>query len=138
MEFCFSSIIRDFTEIEHWFGEKIPSCGLHELLRRTKLHERGSGFLVNGELKITAEVNVLEVIGKLDKREESEETTQPQKKRKKDNAGLLFSDLLNKTHHLMEGIEVNGFVVLPSQVRNIINLRLNQNTRDDYVIYMKT
>lgn len=117
---CFnwsSSIIRDFTETQHWFDERICSWGFLDMLLLTKLHERDSGFLVNGELKITAEIDVLEVIGKLDETEEAEETTQPPlKTRKQDNDDVLSSDLLNKTQQLKE---VNGFLVLPSQVRNL-------------------
>ncbi|VVB06143.1 unnamed protein product [Arabis nemorensis] len=79
------------------------------MLLLTKLHERDSGFLVNGELKITAEVDVLET-------EESEGTTQPLKKRKQDNDGMLSIDLLNKTQQLKE---VHGFLILPSQAESV-------------------
>lgn len=39
---------------------------LHPWFVFTTLIARGNGFLVNGEVKIVAEVDVLEVIGKLD------------------------------------------------------------------------
>ncbi|XP_020880588.1 MATH domain and coiled-coil domain-containing protein At3g58360 isoform X2 [Arabidopsis lyrata subsp. lyrata] len=57
---------------------------------------KDSGFLVNGELKIVAEIEVLEVIGKLD---ESEETST-----------------------IMETIDFNGFELLPSQVEFVRNM----------------
>lgn len=37
----------------------------------TKLHDKKSGFLVNDELKIVAEVDVLKVIGRLNVSEEN-------------------------------------------------------------------
>lgn len=100
------------------------------MLLLTKLHDGPSGFLVNGKLKIVAEVDVLEVIGKLDETEESEGTPQALKKRKQENDGVLFSDLLNKTQQLKE---VNGFLVLPSHVRNLkLSVSLNLNRFDIY------
>lgn len=76
---------------------------------------KDSGFLVNGELKIVAEIEVLEVIGKLDVSEE--------------------------TSTIMETIDFNGFELLPSQVKiknatnflcRIIN---NKRQRDVFNIY---
>ncbi|KFK40265.1 hypothetical protein AALP_AA3G352100 [Arabis alpina] len=87
-----------------WFNDKSYSWGFVDMLLLTKLHERDSGFLVNGQLKITAEVDVLEVIGRV---VESEgETSQPLKKRKQDNDFVLPS-------------EVNGFLLLPSQMDSL-------------------
>lgn len=57
-----------------------------------ELHAKDSGFLVNGELKVVAEIEVLEVIGKL--------------------------DVLEETSTITEIMYVNGFQLLPSQVRN--------------------
>lgn len=51
------------------------------MLPLSRLHAKDGGFLVNDELKIVAEVNVLEVIGILDVSEETKEhSTQPLKK----------------------------------------------------------
>ena len=67
------------------------------MLPFAKLHDKDGGFLVNDELKIVAELEALEVIGTLDE----------------------SKDLLDKTSSSVnERIDVNGFQVLPSQVRN--------------------
>ncbi|CAH8269019.1 unnamed protein product [Arabidopsis lyrata] len=77
------------------------------------LKETQMGFLVNDEVKIVVEVDVVEVIGKL---EESEEATQPLKKVKLE-AFVESKDLLKETSSVKEEIiDVNGFHVLPSQV----------------------
>jgi len=89
------------------------------------LHAKNAGYLVNGEVKIVVEINDLEVIGKLDVSEESEETNQPLKKIKLDDNDAVSFDSLNETSPVKESIDVNGFQVLPSQVRN---------TRLEYVI----
>lgn len=81
-----------FTELQHWFNQESPNWGRKPMFPLNKIHEKDSGFLVNGELKIVAEVDVLEVIGKLDVSEE------------------------NST--ISETIDVYGFQLLPSQVRN--------------------
>jgi len=58
------------------------------------LTELYGGFLVSGQVKIVAEVGVLEVVGK--------------------------SDVLEETLLVNGGINVNGFQVLPSQVRKVL------------------
>ncbi|VVB06146.1 unnamed protein product [Arabis nemorensis] len=75
------SLFRDFTGelIRLWFDQKNASLGFHAI-PLTKLHVENGGFLVNDELKIVAEVKVLEVIGKLDVPKETEAATQPLKK----------------------------------------------------------
>ncbi|ESQ46910.1 hypothetical protein EUTSA_v100280580mg, partial [Eutrema salsugineum] len=55
------------------------------------------------EVKIVAEVDVLEVIGEFDVSEE----------KMKLNAS---SDLVNKTEQLNETVDVNGFQIFPSQI----------------------
>lgn len=55
-----------------------------------KINASDGGFLVNGELKIVAEIEVLEVIGKL--------------------------DVSQETSTITETIDVNGFQLVPSQV----------------------
>ncbi|KAG7648143.1 MATH/TRAF domain, partial [Arabidopsis thaliana x Arabidopsis arenosa] len=66
------------------------------MLPLTELLDLNGGFLVNGEVKIVAEVGVLEVVGK--------------------------SDVLEETSLVMESIDVNGFQVLPSQVESVKSL----------------
>ncbi|KAL1225751.1 MATH domain and coiled-coil domain-containing protein [Cardamine amara subsp. amara] len=91
-------------EGKKWFDQKIPGSGFVSMLPLTRLHANTDGFLVNGEVKIVAEVIVLEVIGKLD------EATSSSKKLKLNDDGEGSSGL----HE--ENIDVNGFQVLPSQV----------------------
>lgn len=64
------------------------------MLPLTELVDINGGFLVNGQVKIVAEVVVLEVIGK--------------------------SHVLEETSLVNECINVNGFLVLPSQVRKVL------------------
>lgn len=79
------------TEYQLWFDQTAFSWGLTSMFPLEKLHAKDGGFLVNNELKIVAEVDVLEVIGKLDVTEE--------------------------TSTIMETMDVNGFQLFPSQVR---------------------
>ncbi|XP_019091514.1 PREDICTED: MATH domain and coiled-coil domain-containing protein At1g31400-like [Camelina sativa] len=78
---------------QKWFDEKSTSIGYPSMLPLTKL---ANGFLMNGEVKIVAEVGVLEVHGK--------------------------SDVLEETSLVNESINVNGFQVLPSQVETVNTL----------------
>lgn len=80
----------DFTESEQWFEQTSLSWGRLSMLHLNELHAKDSGFLVNGDLKIVVEIDVLEVIGKLDVTEE--------------------------TSTIIETMDVNGFQILPSQV----------------------
>jgi len=57
------------------FEEKLSCHGLEEMLLLSELNAKEGGFLVNNEVKIIAEVDVLQVIGKLD----VSENTQPRK-----------------------------------------------------------
>ena len=89
--------VKHCTETSIWFDQKAPGWGLSGMLPFAKLHDKDGGFLVNDELKIVAEIESLEVIGMLDE----------------------SKDLLDKTSSsVRESIDVNGFQVLPSQVRN--------------------
>ncbi|KAL9831225.1 putative MATH/TRAF domain-containing protein [Arabidopsis thaliana] len=54
------------------FEEKLSCHGLEEMLLLSELNAKEGGFLVNNEVKIIAEVDVLQVIGKLDVSEESQ------------------------------------------------------------------
>ncbi|AAG27901.1 hypothetical protein [Arabidopsis thaliana] len=75
---------------------KLPSCGFRSMLPLNELLDVNGGFMVNGEVKIVAEVGVLEVVRK--------------------------SDVLVETSLVMESIDVNGFQVLPSQVESVKSL----------------
>ncbi|CAL9216961.1 unnamed protein product [Arabidopsis halleri] len=81
---------------QRWFDQKCASWGFQAMLPLTELLDKKGGFLVNGDVKIVAEVGVLEVVGK--------------------------SDVLVETPLVNESIDVNGFQVLPSQVESANNL----------------
>ena len=83
-------MFREFTvATPRWFDQKHPSFGTQAMLPLTELLDINGGFLVNGEVKIVAEVGVLEVVGE---------------------SVLVETPLVN------ESIDVKGFQVLPSQV----------------------
>ena len=82
------------------------------MLPLDKIHDKNGGFLVNGELKIVAEVYVLEVIGKLDEGGEESESVNMLE----GDDGAESNDLLEVS--VNESTDVNGFQVLPSQVLN--------------------
>ncbi|OAP06826.1 hypothetical protein AXX17_AT3G38570 [Arabidopsis thaliana] len=92
-------------EMEKWFDQKLFLSG-YQMLLLTKLIAKKGGFLVNNEVKIVVEVDVLQVIGNLDVSEESLEVNQPMKRIKLNDDGASVK----------ESIDVNGFLVLPSQV----------------------
>ena len=101
------------TEGKRWFDKKLPLCGYEEVLLLTKLNAKHGGFLVNNEVKIVAEVDVLEVIGKLDVSKESQEVIKPRKRMRLYGDGGAVSSHLHKE---TSSVDVNGFQVLPSQV----------------------
>ncbi|CAL9222645.1 unnamed protein product [Arabidopsis halleri] len=74
------------------------------MLLLSELNANEGGFLVNNEVKIVVEVDVLQVIGKLDVYEESPEVNQPLNRIKLNGNGVVTSS-----------VDVNGFQVLPSQ-----------------------
>ncbi|KAL9840240.1 MATH domain and coiled-coil domain-containing protein [Arabidopsis thaliana] len=80
---------------QHWFVQKAFTWGFPVMITHTELNAK-KGFLVNGELKVAAKIEVLEVVGKLDVSEESSP--------------------------IMKTIDVNGFQVLPSQVDSVKRL----------------
>ncbi|XP_010431441.1 PREDICTED: MATH domain and coiled-coil domain-containing protein At3g58270-like [Camelina sativa] len=88
----------------NWLDQKAPNWGFTSMIC---LHDIDGGYLLNDELKIVVELDVLEVIGKLDVPEESKEATKPLKTMKHNNDDEdIPGDL----------VDVNGFQVLPSQV----------------------
>ncbi|CAL9247678.1 unnamed protein product [Arabidopsis halleri] len=92
-------------DAELWLHQKLPRYGFQDMLLLTKLNAKEGGFLVNDEVKIVVEVDVLQVIGKLEVSEES----QPLKRIKLKHNGASVK----------ESIDVNGFQVLPSQVESV-------------------
>ncbi|CAA7060685.1 unnamed protein product [Microthlaspi erraticum] len=87
----------------------------------TKLHNETEGFLVNGELIVAAEVEVLEVISTSVESEISVEASEPLSEMNLDD-GSKSCDCLNNAQQVNEkSIDVNGFQVLPSQLRNLYN-----------------
>ncbi|KAG7648144.1 MATH/TRAF domain [Arabidopsis thaliana x Arabidopsis arenosa] len=79
-----------------WFYRNSHSLGSQTMLPLNEFLDVNGGFLGNGEVKIVAEVGLLEVVGK--------------------------SDVLEETLLVNESINVNGFQVLPSQVESVNNL----------------
>ncbi|KAL1201578.1 MATH domain and coiled-coil domain-containing protein [Cardamine amara subsp. amara] len=102
----------------HWFDAGACDFGYASMLPLNELHEKDRGFLKNGQVKIVAVVDVLEVIGKLDVTEESQETTKPQGEMEETD-GEHSNDLLNEPSSAKESMDVNGFQVLPSQVQSV-------------------
>ncbi|KAG7559692.1 MATH/TRAF domain [Arabidopsis thaliana x Arabidopsis arenosa] len=92
-----------------WLDEYRTICGYQKMLLHSELNDKEGGFLVNNEVKIVAEVDVLQVVGKLDVTEESQEVTQPLKRIKLNDGGVSVN----------ESIDVNGFQVLPSQAESV-------------------
>ncbi|CAH8267446.1 unnamed protein product [Arabidopsis lyrata] len=96
-------------EKEEWLDEYRTICGYQKMLLLSELNDKEGGFLVNNEVKIVAEVDVLQVIGKLDVSEDSQEVAQPLKRIKLIDGGVSVN----------ESIDVNGFQVLPSQAESV-------------------
>ncbi|KAL1225759.1 MATH domain and coiled-coil domain-containing protein [Cardamine amara subsp. amara] len=88
-----------------------------------ELNAKDSGVLVDGDLIILARVQVLEVIGTLDESIQSNGLlNKTQEFLGTLNESIQSNGLLNQTREVEEIIDVNGFQVLPSQVRR--NLRI--------------
>ncbi|CAN7128657.1 unnamed protein product [Brassica rapa subsp. narinosa] len=104
------------TVTYHCFDAKDFDWGFTTMLPLDKIHDKNGGFLVNGELKIVAEVYVLEVIGKLDEGGEESESVNMLE----GDDGAESNDLLEVS--VNESTDVNGFQVLPSQLNLQVNL----------------
>ncbi|AAB70028.1 hypothetical protein, partial [Arabidopsis thaliana] len=104
-----SSIFSLSIETETWFDQNVVLSGNRHMISLTKLNAKKGGFLVNNEVKIVVEVDVLQVIGKLDVSEGSQEVTQPLKRIRLNDDGVSVK----------QSIDVNGFQVLPSQVESV-------------------
>lgn len=116
-------LFLDVTETEQWFDEEVFYCKF--IFSNTD----DGVFHVDGKLKIVAEVDVLEVIGKLDVQEESEEAFQGLSDIEEYDNGTESIGLLMNTQQVMERMDLNGFQILPYQVRifkNGIQLEFNR------------
>ncbi|CAN6935274.1 unnamed protein product [Brassica oleracea] len=80
-------------ESQQWFEKKSPGWGRLSIMPLNELHAKDAGFLVNGDLKIVVEIDVLEVVGRLDVTEE--------------------------TSTIIETMDVNGFQILPSHAESV-------------------
>ncbi|KAF2606323.1 hypothetical protein F2Q68_00045055 [Brassica cretica] len=60
------NLSRQHELVEDWFDEKSKGWGFQSMLSLDEIHAKDSGFLVNGELKIVVEIDLLEIIGKVD------------------------------------------------------------------------
>ncbi|XP_020879795.1 MATH domain and coiled-coil domain-containing protein At3g44790 isoform X2 [Arabidopsis lyrata subsp. lyrata] len=98
-------------ETQCWLHRKRFYQGYPEMISLRKLNAKEGGFVVNNEVKIIVEVDVLQVIGKLDVSEGSQEVTQPLKMMRLNDDGAASSHL--------QTMDVNGFQVLPSQVESV-------------------
>ncbi|KAL0805717.1 hypothetical protein Bca101_098208 [Brassica carinata] len=81
------------NESQQWFEKKSPGWGRLSIMPLNELHAKDAGFLVNGDLKIVVEIDVLEVVGRLDVTEE--------------------------TSTIIETMDVNGFQILPSHAESV-------------------
>ncbi|KFK35051.1 hypothetical protein AALP_AA5G228200 [Arabis alpina] len=68
-----SERLSQVKETQLWFYQTIPVTDFTEMIPLSKLHDKDGGFFVNEQVKIVAEVDVLEVIGNLDVSVESRE-----------------------------------------------------------------
>ncbi|XP_048593042.1 MATH domain and coiled-coil domain-containing protein At3g58270-like isoform X2 [Brassica napus] len=118
-ELCLSVVNQVSEELSqtkvtyHCFDAKDFDWGFTTMLPLDKIHDKNGGFLVNGELKIVAEVYVLEVIGKLDEGGEESESVNMLE----GDDGAESNDLLEVS--VNESTDVNGFQVLPSQAESL-------------------
>ncbi|CAH8305954.1 unnamed protein product [Eruca vesicaria subsp. sativa] len=85
--------VSQLRETQYWFDEKNSIWGFPSMIHLFDLNASNSGFLVNDELKIIAEVDVLEVVGELD-------------------IQVVTTDI----------VDINGFQVLASQVEAVNSL----------------
>ncbi|XP_024012757.1 MATH domain and coiled-coil domain-containing protein At3g58270 [Eutrema salsugineum] len=113
-----SEKLSETKATQHWFDATSSDWGFTSMFPLSKLHDKDGGFLVNGELNIVASVDVLEVIGKLDVPDESEEATKSLSKLEEDD-GAKSSDFLEEASPVKESMDVNEFQVLPSQVESV-------------------
>ncbi|EOA26137.1 hypothetical protein CARUB_v10019570mg [Capsella rubella] len=99
----------------HWFDKDAVIWGFRDMIPVISLIALNSGFLLNGELLIIAEVDVLEVTDTLSTPLYVAEISDNNEQRTPDDSSSS-EDLQNKDDVT---IEVNGFQVLSSQVDQV-------------------
>ncbi|XP_010412844.2 PREDICTED: MATH domain and coiled-coil domain-containing protein At3g58280-like [Camelina sativa] len=92
-----------------WFDKNNKNRGIRDVVPVSRLIPINGGFLLNGEITITAEVEVLEVIDTLSRTPLIEEISTDRGEQR------AHDDLQSKD----DTIEVNGFQVLVSQVDEV-------------------
>ncbi|KAL0866986.1 hypothetical protein Bca101_046104 [Brassica carinata] len=88
--------VRFSLNEQKWFGEESPRWGRVSMFPLNEIYSKESGYLVNGVLKIVAEIEVVAAIGKL--------------------------DIAEETSTIIETMDVNGFQLLPSQMELVSRL----------------
>ncbi|VVA93371.1 unnamed protein product [Arabis nemorensis] len=107
----FTWVIKDFSSLksEHKYSDQFV-VDYPDMNPFFKLYDKDDGFLVNGDLKIVVEIDVLEVIRRLDVSVKSREVTKLLKKIKlNDNDAAESKDMRKETSSAKESIDVNGF-----------------------------
>ncbi|KAF8061049.1 hypothetical protein N665_1213s0005 [Sinapis alba] len=104
---------------QKWFDDKTPRRGRVSMFPLNEIHAKENGYLVNDELRIVAEIEVIEVLGKF--------------------------DVTDETSTITETMDANGFHLLPSQMEVVSRLlerhpeiasdfsTKNQNLRTGYM-----
>lgn len=59
------------TEAHRWFDQKRYDWGFRFMIPFIKIHDNNEGYLLNDELIVVAEIDVLQVVGTLEKSEET-------------------------------------------------------------------
>ncbi|CAN6864908.1 unnamed protein product [Brassica oleracea] len=92
-------------ESQHLFNCEETDWGFSSFIPLSELNAKNAGFIVNEQVNIDVEVEVLEVVGKLEVPEKSEEAIPP----------LTLTK--TKLDDGCDWVDVNGFQVLSSQVK---------------------
>ncbi|XP_010504785.2 PREDICTED: MATH domain and coiled-coil domain-containing protein At3g58280-like [Camelina sativa] len=98
-----------------WFDKNNKNLGIRDVVPVSRLIPINGGFLLNGEITITAEVGVLEVIDTLSLTPQIEEISTDRGEQRAHDDSSSSEDLQSKD----DTIEVNGFQVLVSQVDEV-------------------
>ncbi|CAH8369479.1 unnamed protein product [Eruca vesicaria subsp. sativa] len=112
----FSEELSIFGEGIQWFNPLNLDMAYTSVFLAQKFLGKDSGFLVNNQVKIVVEVDVLE-----DVPVETEITTKPETNIEKNNSAVS-SVLLLEGSSTMESVDVNGFLVFPSQVGSVTRI----------------
>ncbi|CAN6978295.1 unnamed protein product [Brassica rapa subsp. trilocularis] len=116
----FTWVIKNFSSLQHetFHDYTFEIDTDKDRTFAPSLRNKDGGTLVNDEVKILAEVDVLESIDKLYIPRKFEKTTIPQSKIDEKYAAV-YSLILEQPSAIRERIQVNGFQVLPSQVETV-------------------